>query len=381
MKIIYLTSYKPRKCGIATFTGWLRESIHKVNSRITQDIVVVTEPSVKRKYPKEVKFEIKENNLESYISAAEYINKSGADALVLQHEFGLFGGEDGDFVFDLLKKVKIPLITFLHTIPVLKYSKNRSKRIRALKKFSRFSKYLVTTSEIGKKFLIENRIDSKKVITIAHGALDLPLLNKKERDKLKEKHSLKGKFVISTYGLMAKKKGADFVVEAIEQVKEKYPNVVYLILGKQHPVYSKKNAKDYYKQLLKGIKEKGLQNNVKIIDKYLSQKEIGKYLQLTDIFIIAYTTKTQISSGVIAHAICAGCCVLSTPFVYGKDMVGKEGERGFYIDYFDSKSIVKKLNYLLKNPLILEQTRKKAYKFGRSFTWEKVAKKTIGLIG
>jgi len=282
----------------------------------------------------------------------------------------------------LLKKVKIPIVSFLHTIPLRKDARNRLHRLKILRSIVNYSTYTVSISSLGKKALVKNGSVPSKIVTIHHGALDIPYIKTSEKNKYKKSLKLENKFVISTYGLLAKSKGIQYGIEAINKVVKKNPNVVYLVSGQPHPVYIKrKGEENFYKALQDMVNKYKIEKNVKFINHFLSQEEIENLLLASDVFLLPYLSKDQISSGILANAIAGGCCVISTPFPYATEIIGKEGQRGFYIDFANPDSIAKKISYLIKNKKMIESARKNAYVLGRSFTWQKMAEEVTGVFG
>ena len=377
LKIFYLSSFPPRACGIATFCDNFIKAIHYVNSNIEQKVIAVNEMTVqKRIYPPLVKYQLEQENFESYDKVASHINESGADIFCLQHEYGIFGGFDGIFILKLLKKIKIPIISIYHSIPVLKESKRREYRLKILRDIAKFSKFVIVTAKIGKRVLQrECKIASNKIITIYHGAPNVPYSTLSRRNKLKGKFNLKNKIVISNFGLISKSKGLDYGVEAIRKLSKKYKNLVFLILGQAHPIHFKAMEKDYYFNLRKRVEKLNLRNNIRFINRYLDEEELVNFLRLTDIYLIPYLTRSQISSGTLAYAMATGNCVVSTPFIYAKELIGKD--RGYFIDFESSDSIVKVVSDLIEHPQKIEGARKKAYEFARQFAWPEVGKKVI----
>jgi glycosyltransferase involved in cell wall biosynthesis len=323
---------------------------------------------------------MEQENLESYQKTAFYINESGADILFLQHEYGLFGGFDGIFVLKLLEKLKVPIVSFYHSIPIEPQSKKRNFRLYILKNIGEMSSEVITTVEIGKKVLEkECGISAEKISIIRHGGYDVPYPQKEERETLKKKNGLKGRFVILTYGLITKSKGIDYALEGIAKLKTKYPKIIYILAGAFHPIHTRMSEKNYCGNLQKKIKKLKLTNNVKLLNRYLEKKELIKYLKMADVFLLPYLTKEQISSGVLANAVTTGNCVLSTPFSYAQEIIGNQ-KRGYFIDFKSSDSIFKVISHLISNPQKIEEARLRAYQFGRSFTWQKVAEEFIKII-
>jgi len=377
LRIIFLSSFPPRACGIADFCQNTIEAIYRVNRDVDIKVIAIEEVNApKRDYPSIVKWKLMQEDLESYQKTALWINHSGGDVLFLEHEYGLFGGFDGVFVCKLLPQIKIPKIIFLHSLPVLKTAKKREFRLQIIKKIAQSSQKLLVPSLLGKKVLIQElKIPQKKVELVRHGGFALPFLEKKEREKLKKRYHLDKKFVILTYGLITQAKGIDFALEAIYELKKEFPNIFYLISGQPHPIHAQEKDKYYFKFLQKKVEGLKLQENVKFIPEFLPQETISNYLLACDVLLLPYLTHAQISSGVLANGMCAGCCIVSTPFPYAKEMLSSK--RGFFIKFKDSSSIAQVLKNLIQNPQLIEETRKKAYYFAKSFTWEEMAKKCL----
>lgn len=382
LKVLYLSSFPPRECGIADFTQNTIDAIHEVNRDIDQKIIAINEREfIKRDYSALVKWELEQENLDSYQKTALYINECGADVLFLQHEYGLFGGFDGVFILKLLEKVKIPIVSFYHSIPIAPDSKKKNFRLYILKNIGKMSNQIITTLEEGKKILKkECELNSKKISVIYHGGYNIPFPQKEEKERLKKKHNFKNRFVILTYGLITQSKGIDYGLEAIAKLKTKYPNILYIIAGASHPIHLKSLEKDYYESLKEKIEKLGIQSNVCLINHFLEKEELIDYLKMPDIFLIPYLTREQISSGVIANAATTGNCILSTPFPCAKEIIGKNEEKGYFINFKDSDSITKKIAFLIENPKKIEEKRIQMYQFGRSFTWQKMAERFIKIL-
>jgi glycosyltransferase involved in cell wall biosynthesis len=374
MKIIYLSSYPPRQCGIATFTDWLIKAVQKRYPKIEQKIIAINETGVKkRRYAKNVIYQLEQQNQSTYLKAAHFINKSRADILCLQHEFGLYGNKDGTMLIDLLKNVKIPIITFLHTIPILPTAKRQQSRLKIIKKIADYSYCLVITSKHGIDILKKIKINREKIKLLYHGAFKFPL-KKISQKKLKEK------IIILSYGLITKTKGLDYAIDAMTKIVKIYPSVQYLIIGEPHPVAARKKEKGYYQKLLAKVQEKKLGKKIRFINHYLTEKEIINYLKKAHIVLLPYLTKEQISSGILANAMAAGCSVITTPFIYSQDMIGKDGQRGFFIKFANANSIENKIISLIKKPAKIKRVSQRAYQFGRQFTWDKTAQKFISFL-
>ncbi|HOA47297.1 MAG TPA: glycosyltransferase [Candidatus Pacearchaeota archaeon] len=382
LKVLYLSSFPPRQCGIADFTQNTINAVYKVNPNIDQKVIAINEKNApKRDYLATVKWELEQEDLDSYQKTANYINECGADVLFLQHEYGLFGGFDGIFVLKLLEKLKVPIVSFYHTIPLIPTSKRREFRLNIIKNIGNISKHIITTTQSGKEILEkECKIPVRKISIVHHGGYDIPYPKQKDKEELKKKYGFQGKFIVLTYGLITKSKGIDYAIEAIAKLKDKHPNILYIIAGTSHPVKIKLAEKDYYSDLQLKTKKAKAADNVKFVNKYFEEEELIDYLKMADLFLIPYLVREQISSGVLANAATTGNCILSTPFPYAKEIIGEDEERGYFIDFENSDSIAQKIAFLIENPKIIEKKRKEMYQFGRNFTWQKMAEEFIKIL-
>ena len=378
LKILYLSSYPPRKCGIAIFTQNLIENISKLDPyrRISQKVIAINEKKdIKRGYPPEVCYILNQEEIPSYEKVALYINKSGADFLFLQHEFGLFGGFDGVFLIDLLKKIKIPILTFFHTVPLLKSSKRREWRLKVLKEILFKSKGAITPSKRGVRFLKKEFSSFPgKIFHVWHGIPSISFPSKKERDLLKKKYHFQGRFVILTYGLISKNKGIFWTLDAFSNLTKKYPQILYLILGKHHPCV----LKEFLKEIQKKIKRLSLEKSVKFVPSFFEEEKLIEYLKLSDVFLVPYLSREQVSSGTLSLALGCGCCCVATPFVYAKEVLQRE--RGFFVPFENKSALERIISHIIENPKEVEKKREKAYDFAKKLHWEKVAKKILKIV-
>jgi len=369
LKILFVASWTPKQCGIGTFAQDLRSTILKYDNTSLAYVVAINDIGKKYEYEPVVKCEIDQEDLDSLDKAARYINESGADVVSVQHEFGIWGGFEGEFVSYFLKRLKIPVITSFHTVPLIKTAKRRENRIRLIRSMAKYCKKIVVVIEEAKNQLNkEYGIPVKKIAVIPHGAPDMEFI---ETENGKEKAGLSGKKVISTFGLISPNKGIDYVIEAMPKILAKHPAAVYQILGRPHPASAQ--AKEFYKKIEQRVKDLNLENNVLFVNKYLSIEEIIKYLQATDIYITPYLVPEQVSSGTLSYAVVAGRCVISTHYAHANEML-KDG-RGVFVEMKNSDDIAEKVNHLFDHPEEIRQKEKLAYEYGRKFTWPKVAEK------
>ncbi len=371
MNIVLVSSYPPRECGIATYATHLLSALKKNLPELKILVLAVEEKGKLRDYPDFVKYVIRDETVESYKKAAEYINSSGANLVCMQHEFGIYGGFDGTMVLEMMKRIKVPIVTSLHTVPITKKAKRRDTRLAILKEIIKYSKRVLLTTEYAKECLKkESGAPDRKLKVILHGTPDVKLI---DPNVAKKRVGLEGKKVISTIGMINPHKGIEKMVEVLPEIVKKHKDVVYLIAGAVHPK-DKRNVDAYLATVFFRAKELGVFSHIKRVDKYFTEEELMAYFQASDIFTTIYDVPEQVSSGTLAYAIACGRCVVSTPYIYARELIG-EDVRGFLVKFGDLPGIAEKINYILDHPLVQREMEKKIYEFGRRTTWEAIAKK------
>ncbi len=366
LRVLLIGTYIPKECGIATFTSDLLNSVLGESNDVYCEVIALSDPSETYNYPGEVVFQIERNKLEDYYRAADYINQSDADIICLQHEFGLFGGNAGDYIFALLSGINKPVITTMHTV----IRKPEPEYRAATEKLIRYSEKLVVMSQTAVDMLTDvYNASEDKIEMIFHGMPDYPFDN---CEKYKKILNLKGSPTILTFGLLSKNKGIESILEALPDVVNQYPELVYLILGATHPMV-KKNEGEAYRQYLKNrVSELGLENNVVFHDKFVEKEELCNYILASDIYASPYLSREQIVSGALTYAIGMGKAIVSTPYWYAQEMLSEN--RGLLVDFGDTDGFKKSLLYLIENPEQCNTMRRKAYDFGRKMTWKNVGK-------
>ncbi|AKB42901.1 glycosyltransferase family 4 protein [Methanosarcina vacuolata] len=366
LRVLFIGTYVPKECGIATFTSDLLNSVLGENNDVHCEVIVLSDPSETYNYPEEVVFQIRRDRIEDYYSAADYINQSGADIVCLQHEFGLFGGDAGDYIFALLSGINKPVITTMHTVirePDPEYRASTEKLIR-------YSEKLVVMSQSAVNMLKEvYKAPEDKIELIFHGVPDYPFNN---CSKYKKMLNLKGAPLILTFGLLSQNKGIESVLEALPGVVSQYPDLIYLVLGATHPMVKKINGESYRHYLENKVSELGLENNVVFHDKFVEKEELCNYILASDIYASPYLSREQIVSGALTYAMGMGKAIVSTPYWYAQEMLSEN--RGLLVDFGDTDGFKKSLLYLIENPEECNGMRKKAYDFGRKMTWKNVGK-------
>ena len=364
MKIAFISTYKPRECGIATFTENLIRSM--AQSQDTQDtnysvyVVAMDDKDESYPYPDIVKYTIRESHQKDYLKAADYINHN-TDICFLQHEFGIFGGNSGVYILPLLHRLKIPLIVTLHT--VLKNPTFSEKAI--IKEIARQAVTVVVMSKLAVSFLRDiYQVPRHKIRIIEHG---FPEFDFNSHDFYKRKYHLDNKTSLMTFGLLSRGKGIETVLHALPKVVEKHPEIEYIILGKTHPNVVKHSGEEYRNFLKRIIRKNNLGNHVSFIDRFLEEQELCEYLSATDIYITPYPNEAQITSGTLSYAVGSGAAVVSTPYWHAQELLDKG--RGVLFPFNDPDGLAEVLNDLLDNPEKIRKIRKKAFNYGKKITW------------
>jgi glycosyltransferase involved in cell wall biosynthesis len=316
---------------------------------------------------------LQQDRRESYHDVAAIVNAHPAQMLNIQHEYGLFGGERGEWLIDLLQAVEKPVALTLHTV----LPEPDETMLRVTRELCRYATIVVVLSETGRDLLARvYHIDPARVRVIHHGVPDVPF---RSTDAAKASFGIGQRTVISTFGLINRGKGLEYAIEAMRSVVARHPETLYLILGETHPVVRRQEGESYRESLQQLVRNFGLQNNVQLIDKYLDFDELVSYLEATDIYLTPYLNPTQIVSGTLAYAVGCGKAIVSTPYLYAEEVLANH--RGFLCNFRDAKSIAQIVNALLDDPALRRATERRAYRFGRQMTWPHVAEEYGKLFG
>jgi len=369
-KVAYVSTFPPRKCGIATFTADLVNSMTCLNKLHDQRVISIDGRHLFKPACEAVEHKIGRDFLEDYALMADFLNQSPVDVVNIQHEFGIFGGEAGEYIATFLDRLKCPVATTLHT--VLPNFENKSKEV--FSKIVEKSTALIVLNETTRTLIKQYGVPEKKVKVIPHGCPDLPLVPSVEA---KPKLGLQNKIILSTFGLLSKGKGIEQVIAALPEIIKKEPRLVYYVLGVTHPQV-KKNEGEAYRNMLHGmVKKLGLREHVRFLNRFLSKPELYNYLQATDVYITPYVSPNQISSGALVYALAAGKAVVSTPYLHAIEALG--GGRGVFCRFNDPNSIAERITEIIENQILRESLEQKAYSYSRKFTWQIVAKKYLKL--
>jgi glycosyltransferase involved in cell wall biosynthesis len=361
----FISSYVPRKCGIATFTNNLLAAYQNLYGNIGKIIAVDEDPDTK--FPPEVDFICAKNKISDYTKAADHINSSDAQVVNLQHEFGLFGGPEGQHIIKLLKRLRKPVVTTFHTVlqvPTLGYYTSFNEIIH-------HSHRVVVMSNKAKEILREvYYVAPEKIAMIPHGVPDLPFM---DPCYFKKELGFEDRLVLLSFGLLSAGKGLELVLEALPGVVKEHPEILYVILGKTHPEVVKYQGEKYRESLKKLTRENHLENHVLFLDEFLTNEELYKYIHASDIYITPYHSQEQITSGTLAYAVALGKIVVSTPYWYAQEILS-DG-RGCLVPFNDPQTLAGTLNRLLADREQLSAIRRAAYDFGRSMIWPIVSER------
>ncbi len=366
--VLFMGSYPPRECGIATFTRDLSSAMQKKFSPLIKPkILALNDDNVNiYNYSSEVRYKLDETDIQQYIEIAKDINKSSSIKLInIQHEFGLYGGEYGNYLLPFLETIEKPVVTTLHTV----LPDPEDKRLRTVKTIADKSEFLVVMTNMAKNILMEEYcINRDKIVIIPHG---IPYCEFMPSSEEKSKIGYKNRIILSSFGMMNQGKGYEQVLDALPRVVEEYPNLLYLIIGETHPIVRKKEGEKYRKSLEKKVMKLGLSNNVKFYNKYVKLSEIIKYLLATDIYISSSLDPNQIVSGTLSYAMGCGRPVISTPFSHAKEVV--TDDRGLLVEYGNPDSYADAILKLLSDPQRMQKMGHNAYAYTRNMTWPNIA--------
>ncbi len=366
-RIAFVGNYVPRQCGIATFTTDLCETLAAEYPETSCLALAINDVESGYAYPERVRFEIAERDIESYRRAADLLNINNVDVVCLQHEFGIFGGRAGSHVLALLRELRMPLVTTLHTILESPDPDQRA----IFQEIAQLSDRLVVMSQRAKDMTIDAySTPADKIDIIPHGIPDVPFV---DPVFYKEDFGLEGQIVLLTFGLLSANKGIEHVIAALPDVLRRHPNVTYIVLGATHPHVKRREGETYRLSLQRLAEEKGVAENVLFYNRFVSLEELVRFIGAADIYITPYLSRAQIVSGTLAYTVGAGKAVISTPYWYAEELLAEE--RGVLVPFGDAAAIGAKINELLENEARRHVMRKRAYLFARDMIWPEVARR------
>src|ERR1700726_971378 len=364
-RIAFLGDHLPRQCGIATYTNDLCEAVATAYPECHSIVGAVNDRPEGYDYPAQIRFEIDEKELDSYRRAADFLNINNVEIVLVQHEFGIYGGPAGSHLLALLRDVHMPVVTALHTV-LREPNPDQQALMRQLDELS--SRFIVM-AERGKSFLQEiYGVAPEKVDVIPHGIPDIPFIDPSFN---KDQFGVEGKTVLLTFGLLSPNKGIEHVIDALPSILQQHPNVVYIILDATHPNVIAREGESYRLRLERLAEDRGVASHVIFYNRFVTQEELKDFIGAADIYITPYLTESQITSGTLAYAFGAGKAVISTPYWHAKELL--DNDRGILVPFANSKAIAEGVKRFLRDPVLMTATRKRAWKLGRKMIWPAVA--------
>ncbi len=364
-RIAFIGNSLPRHCGIATFTTDLQQAIAKSAPDVETCIVAMTDKGNVYNYPSTVGFQIRDEKIEDYLRAADFLNAGRFEAVSLQHEFGIFGGEAGGHILALLSRLTMPVVTTLHTVlaePAPAYN-------NVLDRIADASSRVAVMAEKGRKLLrTVYGVPAEKIEVIPHGIPDFAFV---EPDEAKARFGFSGRPVILTFGLLSPSKGIEVVIDAMPLILKSSPDAVYIVLGATHPHLVRDHGEVYRESLVARVHELGIENNVVFLDQFVDQPTLLAYISMCDVYVTPYLNKSQMTSGTLAYSFGLGKAVVSTPYWHAQELLA-EGH-GILVPFGDSTAIGTEIAALLTGNGRLRAMRERAYASSRSMTWERNA--------
>ena len=370
-RLAFIGNHLPRRCGIATFTHDLHLAISTAEPGLETCVVAMTDPGRTYDYPPAVRLEIHDEKIEDYVQAAEFLNRGGFDVVSLQHEYGIFGGEAGGNIIELLSRLEMPIVTTLHTVLANPTPTQRD----VMRRIIDTSTKIVVMTEKSREFLRSvYGAPDPKIEVIAHGIPDFPFL---EPHQAKAKFGFGGKTIILTFGLLSPSKGIETVIDAMPGIIKSCPNAVYVILGATHPNLVRHEGEVYRESLTARVRELGIEDHVVFFDQFVEQATLLDFISACDVYVTPYLNEAQMTSGTLAYSFGLGKAVVSTPYWHAKELL-IDG-RGILVPFGDVNAMSAEIAGLLANDVRRNSMRKRAYASSRSMTWAQTAKRYLAV--
>ena len=364
-RIAIIGNYLPRQCGIATFTTDLCDAVSNEYGTERLFALPVNDPDSEYVYPERVRFELTEEKLSSYGDAAEFLNFTNVDLVCVQHEYGIFGGAAGSHILEVLRNLRMPIVTTLHTV----LREPSPDQHRVMVELAELSDRLIVMSEHSSQFLREIfQVPASKIDVIPHGVPNLAFV---DPNFYKDRFGVGGKSVLLTFGLLSPNKGVETVIQALPCILSHNSNVMYIVAGATHPHIRRREGDKYRESLQTLAKDLGVENNVIFHNRFVSPEEMMEFIGSADIYITPYRNEAQVVSGTLAYALGAGKAVISTPYWHALELLDQR--RGVIVPFNDQNAIAEQTIQLLENEAERHAMRKRAYLYSRNMVWKSVA--------
>lgn len=370
-RVALIGNYLPRRCGIATFTYDLHRAISTSRANLETSIIAMTNQGQSYDYPSEVEVQVHDQTIDDYIRAAEFLNCRQFDVVSLQHEFGIFGGEAGTHIVALLSRLRMPIVTTLHTVLPAPSPGQRDLMHQIIDASAK----VVVMAEKGRELLSSlYQVPSQKIELIPHGIPDAPFL---DASNAKGKLGFGGKPVILTFGLLSPNKGIDVMIDAIPSILESCPDAVYVVLGATHPNLVQHHGEVYRDSLTARVRELGIEDHVVFFNQFVNHATLLEFISMCDVYVTPYLNESQMTSGTLAYSFGLGKPVVSTPYWHARELLANG--RGVLVPFADSKALSAEIAGLLSNDVRRHAMRRRAYAASRSMTWPQTAKRYLAV--
>lgn len=365
LRVGFVSTYPPRECGIASYTRDLSLALLMRGHARENVIVAINEEGGNRYSDRNVRSTIDQHDRDSYLAAAEFLNSSNVSITSVQHEYGIFGGEWGEYVLDLYSNLEKPIVTTFHTV----MAKPPEKARQVLTELAEMSEAVVVTIESAAKLLEDQTgLSPKRIRVIGHGAT----LPERPRDQYaKRELGFQKRFVLATLGLISEGKGIEYAIRAIPRLVKERPDLLYLVIGETHPEVRKHEGEAYREKLVALAKRLGVENHVRFIDTFLPEDRLSRYLQAVDVYVAPYLGRDQVSSGTLTLALSHGKAIVSTPSTFSKEVLS--GNRGLLCKFADAPSLAECVDRIMGDAGLKRQLEGNAFKYGRQMGWTRVA--------
>jgi glycosyltransferase involved in cell wall biosynthesis len=370
-RIAVIGNSLPRRCGIATFTTDLQRAISRSRPNLETCIVAMTDHGQAYSYPASVAFDVRDDAVQDYVRAADFLNAGRFDIACLQHEFGIFGGEAGASILELLSRLTMPVVTTLHTVLAKPTGDQRAVMERIVEGSSR----IIVMANKGRDLLRSvYHVPDEKIEVIAHGIPDFPFV---EPDVAKAKLGFSGRSVILTFGLLSPGKGIEVMIDAMPSILKRRPDAVYVVLGATHPNLVRDQGEAYRESLLTRVQQLGIEKQVVFLDKFVDQSTLLEFISMCDVYVTPYLNEAQMTSGTLAYSFGLGKPVVSTPYWHARELLA-DG-RGVLVPFGDVAAIGTEIAQLLTDDPRRQAMRERAYAASRSMTWERTAERYLAV--
>ena len=368
-RVAFIGNSLPRRCGIATFTTHLQQAVAALPARLETSIVAMTDHGHGYDYPSVVGFDVKDDKIEDYVRAADFLNAGQFEIACLQHEFGIFGGEAGGHIMALLSRLTMPIVTTLHTVLAEPTAVQRDVMNRIIDVSSR----VIVMADKGRELLrAVYRAPMEKVEVVAHGTPDFPFV---EPEQVKARLGFGNRTVILTFGLLSPSKGIEFVIDAMPAILQSRPDAVYVVLGATHPNLVREQGEAYRDGLVTRARDVGVEDHVVFLDQFVDQATLLEFIAMCDVYVTPYLNESQMTSGTLAYSFALGKAIVSTPYWHAVELLA-DG-RGILVPFADSAAIGSEVAELLTDHPRRQAMRARAYAAGRSMTWERTAERYL----